>query len=128
MKVNIELDNLEMLRVIGDGSLEALMRSIEDENKIEIEPNDNLNRIPYTKDYVEKKEVSQVPTQTSVPVSEKSYTLDELGKAAMSLMDQGRQQDLVNLLAQFNVPALPQLPIDRYSEFALKLRELGAQI
>lgn len=64
------------------------------------------------------------PVQTSAP----SYTMDDLTKAAVMLMDSGRQADLLNLLAQFGVEALPALPQEQYGAFATALRGLGAQI
>lgn len=63
-----------------------------------------------------------------VPTVEKAYSLDELGKAAIGLMDSDKQQDLIKLLSEFGVDALPKIPKDRYSDFVLKLRELGADI
>lgn len=65
----------------------------------------------------------QVPTQQA-----QTYTIDELGKASALLMDAGKQQDLVNLLGQFGVQALTQLPESQYGAFATALRGLGAQI
>jgi hypothetical protein len=54
--------------------------------------------------------------------------MDELTNAAVMLMDSGRQADLLNLLAQFGVEALPALPREQYGAFATALRGLGAQI
>jgi hypothetical protein len=65
---------------------------------------------------------------TSVQTSVASYTMDDLANAAMTLMDAGRQPDLLNLLAQFGVESLPALPQEQYGVFATALRELGAQI
>ncbi len=56
------------------------------------------------------------------------YTIDELAAAAMSLMDKGMQADLQNLLVAFGVQSLPELPKEKYGEFATRLREMGAQI
>lgn len=64
------------------------------------------------------------PVQTSAP----SYSMDDLTNAAVMLMDSGRQADLLNLLAQFGVEALPALPREQYGAFATALRGLGAQI
>ncbi len=66
--------------------------------------------------------------QTRVPTSAPSYTLDDLARAGMTLMDSGRQGDLQQLLAQFGVEALPALPPAQYGAFATALRGLGAQI
>lgn len=64
------------------------------------------------------------PVQTSAP----SYSMDDLTNAAVMLMDSGRQAELLNLLAQFGVEALPALPREQYGAFATALRGLGAQI
>ena len=68
--------------------------------------------------------VQQAPVQTAAP----SYTADDLARAAMTLMDSGRQGDLINLLAQFGTEALTQLPPEQYGAFATALRGLGAPI
>lgn len=68
----------------------------------------------------------QIPAQ--VQTTAQSYTMDDLTKAAVMLMDSGRQADLLNLLAQFGVEALPALPQEQYGAFATALRGLGAQI
>lgn len=78
----------------------------------------------------------QIPTQTApaqtapapVQTAAHSYTMDDLTNAAVMLMDSGRQADLLNLLAQFGVEALPALPQGQYGAFATALRGLGAQI
>lgn len=64
----------------------------------------------------------------AVPTASVSYTLDDLARAGMSLMDIGRREELQTLLSSFGVDALPQLPKDRYGAFATALRGLGAKI
>ena len=65
----------------------------------------------------------------AVPTSEHSYTLDDLSRAAITLLDAGHQQaELQQLLAQFGVAALPMLPESHYGAFATALRGLGAKI
>ena len=64
----------------------------------------------------------------AVPTTQSSYTLDDLARAGMTLMDCGRQGDLLQLLARFGVGALPALPQAQYGAFATALREMGAQI
>lgn len=76
---------------------------------------------------------AQMPIQAHTPVqqvqtSAPTYTLDDLCKAAMPLMDAGRQQELMNLVANFGVTSLPELPTERFGEFATALRAMGAQI
>lgn len=71
------------------------------------------------------------PVQTAsapVPTNTSSYTQDDLARAAMTLMDAGRQNELLSLLAQFGVHALPELPQAQYGAFATALRGLGARI
>lgn len=74
-----------------------------------------------------------VPEQTvsatpSVPTAEVSYQPDDLARAAMTLMDSGRQGELIQLLAKFGVSALPDLRPEQYGAFATALREMGAKI
>lgn len=66
----------------------------------------------------------QPPVQTTAP----SYKMDDLSNAAMQLMDKGMQAQLLQLISQFGVDALPQLPPEQYGNFATALRGLGAQI
>lgn len=63
-----------------------------------------------------------------VPTTTKEYTVDDLARAAIPLMDAGGQQVLVGLLSQFGVATLPQLPKEQYGAFATALRGLGAKI
>lgn len=72
----------------------------------------------------------QAPVQQAAPVptTAATYTLDDLARAAMPLMDSGRMSDLQQLLVQFGVDALPALPPAQYGAFATALRGLGAQI
>ena len=68
------------------------------------------------------------PVPAAVPTATASYTLDDLARAAMPLMDAGRQAELQQLLQLFGVEALPALQPGQYGAFATKLREMGAQI
>lgn len=68
------------------------------------------------------------PVQNTVPTSTPSYALDDLARAAMTLMDTGRQAELQALLVAFGVNSLPELQPEKYGAFATALREKGAQI
>ena len=68
------------------------------------------------------------PEVQAVKTSAVSYQLDDLARAARTLMDSGRQSELQQLLTAFGVMSLPELPADRYGAFATALREKGAQI
>lgn len=67
--------------------------------------------------------------ETKVPTTSKTYTLDELQKAAIGLMDKGlSSKDLTGLLTKHGATSLPELPEDKFGAFALDLRQLGAEI
>lgn len=67
--------------------------------------------------------------QTAVPTEAKSYTADELQKAAIALMDRGvSMDDIAALLGKRGVSSLPELTPDKFGAFALDLRQLGADI
>lgn len=67
--------------------------------------------------------------QTAVPTEVKSYTADELQKAAIALMDKGvSMDDIAALLSKHGVSSLPELTPDKFGAFALDLRQLGADI
>ena len=87
--------------------------------------------------------VASAPVTPSVPVTPTAvpqtsagavqtmaatYTPDDLARAAFALMDSGRQQELIGLLQQFGVNAIPELKPEQYGAFATALRGMGAQI
>ena len=72
--------------------------------------------------------VQQPSAAAPVPTSTPVYVLDDLARAGITLMDSGRQNDLMSLLAQFGVDSLPALPKEQYGAFATALRGMGAQI
>lgn len=66
----------------------------------------------------------QLPTQTTP----RTYTVQELGLAARPLVELGRQQELMNLLAEFGASSVAELPENSRAAFAAKLRTMGGQI
>lgn len=68
------------------------------------------------------------PVQPVVPTTSVTYTPDDLARAAFALMDSGRQQELIGLLQQFGVNAIPELKPEQFGAFATALRGMGAQI
>ena len=64
----------------------------------------------------------------AVPTAAPSYTRDDLARASASLMDQGRQMELQQLLAKYGVRMLPELPEAFYGAFAADLRAMGAAV
>ena len=61
---------------------------------------------------------------TTAPI----YTLDQIAKAGASLVDAGKMEQLLALLAKYGVQAVTQLQPDQYGVFATELRTLGAQL
>jgi len=68
------------------------------------------------------------PVTPAVPVSEKTYTLEDIQRASAALVQGGKIAQLQALLQQFNAISLAHLSQDNFGAFALKLRELGADI
>ena len=71
---------------------------------------------------------AQTAQSASVPTSQHTYSMDELARAAMTLMDKGGMAELQQLLAGYGCETLQQLPPDQYGSFATALRGMGAQI
>lgn len=57
-----------------------------------------------------------------------AYDKETLVRAAAELMDQGRQQDLLQLLARFNVPSMMALDPSQFAEFGAALKEIGGKL
>ena len=72
--------------------------------------------------------VQTQPVQTAVPSTAKAYTLEDLQRASGALVQAGKIQQLQGLLQQFNAVSLAHLAQENFGAFALKLRELGADI
>lgn len=107
LKLIVEMDTQDAQRVIKSGSLASLFS--------------DLN--------ISTDEIKNIETENkTVPTTTISYTHDDLAKAAITLMDAGKQPELLGLLQEFNVQAVPMLKEDQIGAFALKLRELGAKI
>lgn len=72
--------------------------------------------------------VQTQPVQAAVPTAAKTYTLEDLQRASGALVQAGKIQQLQGLLQQFNAISLAHLAQENFGAFALKLRELGADI
>ncbi|MBS7042362.1 hypothetical protein [Veillonella sp.] len=75
---------------------------------------------------------TDAPVQTPVtaPVSQevKKYTLPEIQAALAPLLDAGKAVELQQLMAQFGVQYLGEVPENRYPELVNAIRGLGARI
>lgn len=71
-----------------------------------------------------------VQTPVTAPVSQevKKYTLPEIQAALAPLLDAGKAVELQQLMAQFGVQYLGEVPEDRYPELVNAIRRLGARI
>lgn len=74
---------------------------------------------------------TDAPVQTvTAPVSQevKKYTLPEIQAALAPLLDAGKAVELQQLMTQFGVQYLGQVPEERYPELVNAIRGLGARI
>lgn len=74
--------------------------------------------------------VQTVTAPVTAPVSQevKKYTLPEIQAALAPLLDAGKAVELQQLMAQFGVQYLGEVPEDRYPELVNAIRGLGARI
>lgn len=73
---------------------------------------------------------ASVQTPVTAPVSQevKKYTLPEIQAALAPLLDAGKAVELQQLMAQFGVQYLGEVPENRYPELVNAIRGLGARI
>lgn len=73
-------------------------------------------------------QLAEAPAPAPVPSTAPTYKRDDLARAAASVVDAGKQPELMQVLASFGAASLPEIPADQYGAFATALRGLGAQI
>ncbi len=69
-----------------------------------------------------------VPAAVPAQTAPQTYAVQQLGQAARPLMENGRQQELIALLAEFGVQSVAALPENRRADFAARLRAMGGLI
>ena len=71
-----------------------------------------------------------VPIQPpTVPVApSKEYTQAEILAACGPLMDAGKVPELTQIIQEFGVASMMEIPQEKYGELAVKLRALGAKL
>ena len=151
MELILQMNAEEAIEVTKNGTLKALAESIRTHGKASAESAEELPQAP-SMDCASSMPV-ETPTQapmpesttpawtpgggatddstpqTAVPTEAKSYTADEIQKAAIALMDKGvSMDDIAALLGKHGVSSLPELTPDKFGAFALDLRQLGADI
>lgn len=73
----------------------------------------------------------QAPTpaqQTTAQPQQKALTLNDIAMAGAGLVDQGKMQQVIELLGKYGVQAITQLQPTQFDAFAGELRALGAAI
>lgn len=68
------------------------------------------------------------PAPAAVPTSAPTYTMEQISRAGTVLIDMGKMNELMALLARHGVAAITQLKPESYGAVATELRALGAQI
>ena len=69
------------------------------------------------------------PAAAPIPKApDKTYTREELMRAAAQLMDKGMAAELAKINTLHNVPSFSQIPEAEFGQVAVELRSLGAQL
>lgn len=138
VNVNVIIASKEDVNLLDDvlvklGNGEFNVGSISTQNTSSVPTNMNQpvqeiqNVVPITSSQ-NTAPVQTQPVQTAVPTTAKTYTLEDLQRASGALVQAGKIQQLQGLLQQFNAVSLAHLAQENFGAFALKLRELGADI
>ena len=146
MELILQMNAEEAIEVTKNGTLKALAESLKTFSKDDSVPQapsmDCASSQPVETPTQAPMPESTTPTwtpgggatddsapQQTVPTEAKSYTADELQKAAIGLMDKGASMDAIaGVLNKLGVATLPELTPDKFGAFALELRQLGADI
>lgn len=146
MELILQMNAEEAIEVTKNGTLKALAESLKTFSKDDSVPQapsmDCASSQPVETPTQAPMPESTTPTwtpgggatddsapQQTVPTEAKSYTADELQKAAIGLMDKGVSMDAIaGVLNKLGVATLPELTPDKFGAFALELRQLGADI
>lgn len=73
-------------------------------------------------------QTTAVPTAPDDARASRAITFDDITAAGSQLLDEGRMNDLMDLLKGFGVQAVTQLKPEQYDAVAISLRTLGAKI
>ena len=69
-----------------------------------------------------------VPGQIPTTAVSQGYSQDQIAVAMTGLVDQGKQTQVMQILAQFGASSLMQVPKGQYPALATQLRMLGANL
>lgn len=139
MKMILEMSAAESEESIVNGTLLSLIRPFSEtlrereEKNTPATPKQEKPEPVEAPEPVQKEEPApETPTQgkkQAAPEPKKDaprVSRDDVQKAAIALMDAGKQAALVEVLKKFSVKALPELPEDALPGFMEALKGLGA--
>lgn len=93
-------------------------------------PTQQTVRVPVTPIPTQAAQAVSAPLPAAIPAQTvpQTYSIQALALAARPLMEMGRQAEIQQLLSEFGVTSLANLPEDKRAGFAARLRALGGQI
>ena len=106
MKITVELNTIEEME-----QFLAAMKAKEEPKQegFDLKPMPMTESITPAIEYQKPEVLPEAPQPAPEPVTIKAPSFDEVTKAAVKLMDAGRQDDLRQLLVKYGVQALPEL-------------------
>lgn len=113
------------------GAIEHLCTALGKPVMLEAKPAGTAAKPELVQQPVQTTPVTPAPVQQPAPAAAptvKTYTMDEIAKAAGDFMTPETIPQLQALLASFGVSGLPELPADKLAAFAAELRKMGAKI
>lgn len=152
MEATFNLSAAELMVVITNGTLWAMASTVDASDKKQteavnvagaapvsapvqappapvFEPVTAADPVPFTQPMQAPAAPPVIPVApAAIPTAAPGYSFDQLAVAATQIMDMGRQQDLLQLLAGFGIQSLTALPKDAFGAFANQLRALGAKL
>lgn len=136
MKLTIEMNNEEMLKVLDTGSLKALGEDLREEggSARRIAPNDeekasNGGRVEFSPEPkptpTNPTPTSQKPQEEVKAVKKPEHTFEEIQKVAGDLARGGKREELKKLLDTFELRSLTELKEDAFDAFTVGLIKIG---
>lgn len=113
------------------GAIEHLCTALGKPVMLEAKPAGTAAKPELVQQPIQTTPVTPAPVQQPAPAAAptvKTYTMDEIAKAAGDFMTPETIPQLQALLASFGVSGLPELPADKLAAFAAELRKMGAKI
>lgn len=129
MQVEIKLNNLEMIRVINDGSLLDLMKSVEAENSMEIPKKRPVEKKTVKTNIekpveIEKEAVQEVKTKPEQKEIESEFTEDQVRAMFASKNSPEQRSKLKALLKKYNAKNVSSIASNDYAAVMADLGEI----